>query len=125
MRHGTTTLFAALDVANGTVLAQCKPKHRHQEFLAFLRHSTSATLSSALHTNLHSWLNQIERWFALITTQAIRRESFDSVTDLKRKIDAFVKHYNQHPKPFMWTATAESILVKIKRLCKIVSRTKR
>jgi hypothetical protein len=61
-------------------------------------------------------LNPVERWFALITTQAIRRGSFDSVADLKRKIDEFVKHYHQHPKPFMWTATAESILAKIAQL---------
>ena len=71
-----------------------------------------------------SWLNQVERWFALITTQAIRRGSFDSVADLKRKIDEFVKHYNQHPKPFMWTATAESILAKIERLCKVINGTR-
>lgn len=148
VRHGTTTLFAALEVANGTVLTQCKPKHRHQEFLAFLRHieanvpepldvhlicdnygthrhaRVKAWLARRARFHLHftptysSWLNQVERWFALITTQAIRRGSFDSVADLKRKIDEFVKHYNQHPKPFMWTATAESILAKIERLCK-------
>ncbi len=70
-----------------------------------------------------SWLNQVERWFALITTQAIRRGSFNSVADLKRKIDEFVKQYNQHPKPFMWTATAESILAKIERLCKVINGT--
>ena len=154
VRHGTTTLFAALDVANGTVLTQCKPKHRHQEFLAFLRH-IEANVPEQLHVHLicdnygthkharvkawlarrprfhlhftptySSWLTQVERWFALITTQAIRRGSFDSVANLKRKIDEFVKHYNQHPKPFMWTATAESILAKIERLCKVVNGTR-
>jgi hypothetical protein len=71
-----------------------------------------------------SWLNQVERWFALITTQAIRRCSFGSVADLKRKIDEFVKHYNQHPKPFMWTATAESILAKFERICKVINETR-
>ena len=121
VRHGTTTLFAALDVANGTVLTQCKPKHRHQEFLAFLRHieasvpehlevhlicdnygthkhaRVKAWLARRPRFHLHftptysSWLNQVERWFALITTQAIRRGSFESVADLKRKIDEFVK----------------------------------
>jgi transposase len=127
VRHGTTTLFAALDIAGGTVLVQCKPKHRHQEFLAFLRHieanvpehldvhlicdnygthkhaRVKAWLTRRPRFHLHftptysSWLNQVERWFALITTQAIGRGSFDSVADLKRKIDEFVKHYNQHP----------------------------
>jgi putative transposase len=154
IRHGTTTLFAALDVANGTVLTQCKPQHRHQEFLSFLRHieahvpaqldvhlicdnygthkhaTVKAWLARRPRFHLHftptysSWLNQVERWFALITTQAIRRGSFDSVTDLKRKINDFVEHYNQHPKPFMWTATAESILEKIERLCKLINGTR-
>jgi putative transposase len=154
VRHGTTTLFAALDVANGAVLTQCKAKHRHQEFLAFLRHIEAsvpqdlnvhlicdnyathkharvrAWLARRPRFKLHftptysSWLNQVERWFALITNQAIRRGSFDSVADLKRKIDTFVSHYNQHPRPFMWTATADSILGKIERLCKFINGTR-
>lgn len=70
-----------------------------------------------------SWLNQVERWFGLITHQAVRRGSFDSVTDLKRKIDEFVDQYNRHPKPFIWTATAESILAKLERLCKVINGT--
>ena len=154
VRHGTTTLFAALDVANGAVLTQCKAKHRHQEFLAFLRH-IEANVPSGLDVHLicdnyathkhprvrawlarrprfhlhftptySSWLNQVERWFALITNQAIRRGSFDSVRDLKRKIELFVGHYNQHPRPFMWTATADSILGKIERLCKFINGTR-
>lgn len=153
IRHGTTTLFAALDVANGTVLTQCKPRHRHQEFLAFLRHieanvpegldvhlicdnygthkhaKVKAWLARRPRFHLHftptysSWLNQVERWFALISNQAIKRGSFGSVMDLKRKINEFVDHYNQHPKPFMWTATAESILSKLERLCKVINRT--
>jgi putative transposase len=153
IRHGTTTLFAALDVANGSVLTQCKPRHRHQEFLAFLRHietnvpdrldvhlicdnygthkhaKIKSWLARRPRFHLHftptysSWLNQVERWFALITNQAIRRGSFDSVTDLKRKIGDFVDHYNQHPRPFMWTATAESILAKLERLCKVINGT--
>ena len=154
IRHGTTTLFAALDIANGSVITQCKPRHRHQEFLAFLRHVESnvpehldvhlicdnygthkhvkvkAWLARRPRFHLHftptysSWLNQVERWFALITNQAIRRGSFDSVTDLKRKINTFVEQYNQHPKPFMWTATAESILAKLERLCKVINGTR-
>ena len=130
VRHGTTTLFAALDIANGTVLTQCKQRHRHQEFLAFLRHidqqvppdldihlvcdnyathrhaRTLAWLARHPRFHLHftptysSWLNQVERWFGLITQRAIRRGSFKSVIDLKRKITEFVSNYNQHPKPF-------------------------
>lgn len=153
VRHGTTTLFAALDVANGSVLTQCKPQHRHQEFLSFLRHieasvpkaldvhlicdnygthkhaKVKAWLARRPRFHLHftptysSWLNQVERWFALITNQAIRRGSFDSVVDLKRKIRAYVQHYNQHPRPFKWTATADSILAKIDRLCKVINGT--
>jgi putative transposase len=153
VRHGTTTLFAALDIANGSVLAQCKSRHRHQEFLAFLRHiqanvpasldvhlvcdnygthkyvRVKAWLARRPRLHLHftptysSWLNQVERWFALITNQAIRRGSFDSVTDLKRKINEFVEHYNHHPQPFMWTATAQSILAKLERLCKVINGT--
>ncbi len=153
IRHGTTTLFAALDVANGSILTQCKQRHRHQEFLSFLRHieanvpehldvhlicdnygthkhaKVRAWLARRPRFHLHftptysSWLNQVERWFALITHQAIRRGSFDSVTDLKRKITEFVDHYNQHPRPFMWTATAESILAKLERLCKVINGT--
>jgi putative transposase len=153
VRHGTTTLFAALDIANGSVLTQCKAQHRHQEFLSFLRHIEAnvpadldvhlicdnygthkharvrAWLAKRPRFHLHftptysSWLNQVERWFALITNQAIRRGSFDSVPDLKRKINEFVEHYNQHPKPFKWTATAEFILAKIERLCKVINGT--
>ena len=153
VRHGTTTLFAALDVANGSVLTQCKPRHRHQEFLSFLRH-IEANVPAHLDVHLicdnygthkharvktwlakrprfhvhftptySSWLNQVERWFALITNQAIRRGSFESVSDLKRKIETFVKHYNHHPRPFRWTATADSILAKLERLCKALNGT--
>jgi putative transposase len=70
------------------------------------------------------WLNQVERWFGLITQRTIRRGSFDSVRDLKRKIHDFVDHYNQHPRPFMWTATANSILAKLERLFKVINETR-
>lgn len=153
VRHGTTTLFAALDVANGQVFAQCKPRHRHQEFLSFLRHieanvpahldvhlvvdnygthkhaRVKVWLAKRPRFHLHftptysSWLNQVERWFGLITQRAIRRGSFDSVPDLKRKINEFIEHYNQHPKPFRWTATADSILAKLQRLGKVICGT--
>jgi transposase len=153
VRHGTTTLFAALDVANGQILAQCKPRHRHQEFLSFLRHieanvpenldvhlvvdnygthkhaRVKAWLAKRPRFHVHytptysSWLNQVERWSGLITQRAIRRGSFDSVPDLKRKINEYVEHYNQHPKPFQWTATADSILAKLERLGKVICGT--
>ena len=153
VRHGTTTLFAALDIANGSVLTQCKPQHRHQEFLSFLRHIEAnvppgldvhmicdnyathkhprvrSWLARRPRFHLHftptysSWLNQVERWFALITNQSIRRGSFQSVSDLKRQINTFVDNYNQHPKPFKWAATADSILAKLERICKVINGT--
>ena len=153
VRHGTTTLFAALDIATGAVITQCKARHRHQEFLAFLRHvdrnvpaefdihliidnyathkhaKVKAWLAQRPRYHVHytptyaSWLNQVERWFGLITQQAIRRGSFSSVKELVRKIDHFVEHYNAHSRPFVWTATAESILAKVQRLCAHISGT--
>lgn len=152
-RHGTTTLFAALNVLSGQVLAKCKSRHRHQEFLAFLReidkavpaeldihcivdnYSThkhpkvKAWLAARPRWHLHfiptysSWLNQVERFFGLITDKAIRRGSFGSVTQLIKRIDHFVSHYNQDCKPFTWTATADSILAKLSRLCVRISGT--
>jgi len=153
VRHGTTTLFAALDIATGAVFTECKPRHRHQEFLAFLRkldecipaqldvhlivdnygthkHSKVRTwLAQRPRYQIHytptysSWLNQVERWFALITQRAIRRGSFRSVKELVDKIDSFVQHYNRSHRPFVWTATADSILAKITRLCSRISGT--
>lgn len=153
VRHGTTTLFAALDVATGTVISQCRRRHRHQEFLAFLRHlDASVPRDLDIHliidnyaTHKHpkvrtwlalrpryqvhytptyaSWLNQVELWFRHISQQAIRRGSFQSVTDLVTKIDHFVQTYNKTARPFAWTATADSILAKIHRLCERISGT--
>jgi putative transposase len=152
-RHGTTTLFAALNVLNGAVLATCKPRHRHQEFLSFLReidaavpaelavhcivdnyatHShpkVKAWLASRPRWHMHfiptysSWLNQVERFFALITDKAIRRGSFTSVKQLVQRIDQFVTHHNTNSQPFRWTATADSILEKLHRLCSRISGT--
>jgi len=152
-RHGTTTLFAALNVLDGSVITQCKPRHRHQEFLAFLNHldrNVPASLTIHLiadnyathkhprvkawlarHPRYHihytptysSWLNQVERWFGLITQQAIRRGSFRSVRELVHKIDQYVAHHNRHKRPFAWTATADSILDKLRRLCKLINGT--
>jgi putative transposase len=152
-RHGTTTLFAALDVATGHVVAQCKPRHRHQEYLAFLRrvehnvpppldiHLVADNYATHKHPRVKrwlarhprwkvhytptyaSWLNQVEIWFNLITQRAIRRGTFRSVKDLTDKIDHFVQHYNPGAEPFVWTATADSILAKLERLCQLISGT--
>jgi putative transposase len=154
IRHGTLTLFAALDVASGRVLAKCKAHHRHQEYLGFLKeidanvpagfdvHLVVDNYSThkharvkrwlALHPRFHvhltptyaSWLNQVEIWFNVITQQAIRRGTFRSVRDLAVKIDHFVQHHNAQAQPFIWTATADSILAKIRRLCQYISETR-
>jgi putative transposase len=153
VRHGTTTLFAALDIASGEVISQCKKRHRHQEFLAFLRHidanvpddldihlvvdnyathkhaKVKAWLAKRPRYHIHytptyaSWLNQVERWFGIITQKAIRRGSFSSVKELVSKIGHFVDRHNENATPFMWTATAESILAKVGRICSLISGT--
>ena len=153
-RHGTTTLFAALDVATGDIIAQCKRRHRHQEFLQFLRHidqnvpanldvhlivDNYAThkhervrrwLAARPRYHMHytptysSWLNQVEIWFNIITQKAIRRGSFKSVPQLVKRIQLFVAKYNPEAQPFAWTATADSILQKIKRLNKVIRGTR-
>ncbi len=152
-RHGTTTLFAALDIHSGAILTQCKRRHRHQEFLAFLRHvETSVPAALEVHLvldnygthkhptvrawlarrpryHLHftptyaSWLNQVERWFGLITQRAIRRGSFRTVRELVHRIETFVTRYNRTAAPFAWTATAESILAKVARIAQAINGT--
>jgi putative transposase len=154
VRHGTTTLFAALDIASGHVLTACKKRHRHQEFLQFLRHIDAnvppdldihlvvdnyAThkhpkvrrwLAARPRYKMHytptysSWMNQVEIWFNIITQKAIRRGSFRSVKDLVANIERFVKNYNTKSKPFTWVATADSILQKVKRICKTIHGTR-
>jgi len=154
VRHGTTTLFAALNIATGQVLTVCKRRHRHQEYLGFLKrlddsipagmdvhlivdnyathkHPTvKRWLAARPRYHVHftptyaSWLNQVEIWFNLITQRAIRRGTFKSVKELISRIDQFVQQYNTHCRPFAWTATAESILEKIKRLCQYISETR-
>ena len=144
-RHGTTTLFAALDVATGRVLGKCFPRHRAAEFLHFLRAieaSVPSTLdvhvildnyathkTPAVHRwlvkrprfHLHftpthaSWLNQVERWFGLLTQRQLRRGAHTSVAALKRAIATFIAVHNVAPKPFTWTASADDILAKIAR----------
>jgi len=153
VRHGTTTLFAALDIATGKVLSQCKRRHRHQEFLQFLRqmdanvpedldiHLVIDNYATHKHAKLKrrlaarpryhvhftptyaSWLNQVEIWFNIITQRAIRRGAFCSVRQLVDKIQRFVQNYNANTRPFVWTATAASILEKIRRLCECVCGT--
>ena len=154
IRHGTTTLFAALDVATGQVLTQCKPRHRHQEFLSFLKHidanvprdldvhlvvdnysthkhvKVKRWLAARPRYHIHftptysSWINQVEIWFNIITQKAIRRGSFSSVRHLVDKIRYFTDAYNPEARPFLWTATADSILQKIQRLCTAISGTR-
>ena len=144
-RNGTTTLFAALDVLTGEVIGQCLPRHRHAEFLKFLRtidrevpkglqvHLILDNYSTHKHQNvknwlgkhprfqLHftptssSWLNLVERFFGKLTDKAIRRGIFNSVPDLIAAIEAYLKANNDNPTPFIWTATAESILDKVRR----------
>jgi transposase len=144
-RHGTTTLFAALDVATGKVIGQCMHRHRHQEFLRFLRTIDAQTPKSLdLHvvvdnyaTHKHakvktwltrhprfqfhftptsgSWINLVERFFGLITEDAIRRGVFHSVADLEAAIKDYLEHHNAEPRPFIWTAQAADILEKVAR----------
>jgi transposase len=144
-RHGTTTLFAALDVLTGKVIGKCFARHRHDEFLRFLRtidmsvprklqvHLIVDNYGTHTHPNvkawlakhprfhLHftptssSWLNLVERWFAELTGKMIRRGVFHSVGDLVEAIEEYLRVHNDDPKPFMWTATAESILEKVRR----------
>ena len=144
-RHGTTTLFAALQIVEGRVIGQCYPRHRHQEFLKFLqRLDAEFPNGKALHlildnygTHGHvrvqrwlarhprfvlhfiptssSWLNLIERWFAELSEKAVRRGVLHSVRDLQRAIAEFLAAWNAAPAPFVWTASIESILDKIAR----------
>ena len=151
-RNGTTTLFAALSMLDGSVVGQCLPRHRHQEFLKFLRtldrefpggqelHLIVDNYRTHKHANvdawlakhprfqLHftptssSWLNLVERWFRELTEKAIRRGVFHSVPDLISAIEAFLAAHNNDPKPFVWTASADAILAKVRR-CKAVLET--
>jgi transposase len=144
-RNGTTTLFAALDVATGRVIGQCMKRHRHQEWLKFLRmidRNTPLRLDVHLiadnyathkhpkvkawlkrHPRFHmhftptsaSWLNQVERFFGRITAERIRRGVFKSVTELETAIQEYLDHHNADPKPFIWTASATAILEKVAR----------
>ena len=144
-RHGTTTLFAALNVLDGTVIGECLPRHRQGEFLRFLRHLDRATPKHlalhlvldnysthktprveqwfAKHPRFHrhftptssSWLNLVERFFSTLTTQALRRGVFPSVAALVAAITAFLEAHNEDPKVFVWRKDADTILGKVAR----------
>jgi transposase len=144
-RNGTTTLFAALNVLDGKVIGECHGRHRHQEWLKFLRRldrefppdiqlhlvmdnygthkepHVKAWLKKHPRFVCHfvptssSWLNLVERWFRELSEKAIRRASFVSVPDLKEAIEEFMQSWNENPKPFIWTATVEDIIRKIDR----------
>ena len=144
-RHGTSTLFAALNVASGEVIGECKQQHRHQEFLSFLKTVEKQTpkeqelhlivdnygthkhenvrkwLSRNRRVTLHfiptssSWLNLVERFFGLLTQRQLKRGVFNSVKELEGAITEFIDHHNQSPKPFVWTKSVEEILEKVGR----------
>jgi len=146
-RHGITSLFAALDIATGRIIGKCYPRHRSSEFRRFLDQVEAATpsgldvhvvmdnyathktqairrwFSKRPHWHVHltptgaSWLNQIERFFALLTERQIRRGVYLSVTELETAINSFIDHHNRAPKPFVWTKNADDILAAIKRFC--------
>jgi transposase len=153
VRHGTTSLLAALNVATGQVFGKCQRRHRHQEFLKFLdeldaqlvrepgvavhlvldnygTHKTPAVKRwFQRHPDYHlhftptsgSWLNQVERFFAAITEDRIRRGAFRSVAELERAIREYLEEHNRNPKPFKWTANADLILGRVLRVCERTS----
>jgi transposase len=144
-RNGTTSLFVALNLLDGTVIGECMPRHRHQEFLRFLKRldrDTPPDLQLHLildnyqthkhpkvqswlerHPRFHlhfiptssSWLNLVERWLRELTGKAIRRGAFPSVSSLEAAIYDYIDHNNQEPKPLIWTATVDQILAKVSR----------
>jgi transposase len=151
VRHGTTSLFAALDVASGSVIAEHYNQHRHQEFLRFLRtidkavpakfdlhlicdnyatHKTPEVKKWLLrHPRFHmhftptssSWLNLVERWFAELTNRKLRRSAHRSVTELKRDVQAWINTWNEQPRPFVWTKTADEILETLAAYCQRIN----
>ncbi len=146
-RHGTTSLFAALDIATGAVIGKCYPRHRATEFRRFLdeiekavpntldvhlvmdNYATHKTpmirdwLAKRPRWHVHhtptgaSWINQVERFFALLSERQIKRGAHRSVAALQSAIAAFITDNNAHPKPFRWTRTADDILASIERFC--------
>jgi transposase len=152
-RNGTTTLFAALNVAEGHVLAACKRRHRHQEWIDFLKQIDEGTPPEvdlhlivdnyathkhpkvqqwlARHPRFHmhftptssSWLNLVERWFREITHQRLRRGTFTSVPQLKAAIYDYIDEHNEHAKAFTWTAKPDEILAKVRRAREVLDKT--
>jgi transposase len=144
-RHGTTTLFAALNVLDGQVIGQCQQRHPHVEWLKFLRqidrhtpkdltlHLVADNYSTHKHWAVRdwlarhprfvmhftptsaSWLNMVERFFRDISDKRIKRASFANVAELEQAIGQYVAHHNTNPKPFIWTASASDILAKVTR----------
>jgi len=149
LRHGTTTLFAALDVASGKVIGECFPKHRSAEFRRFLRRIDAEVPADldvhviadnyathnhptvkrwiARHKRFHlhftptysSWLNLVERWFALLTERQIKRGVHRSTRELEAAIRHYIEVHNEDPKPFVWTKTADQILASVSRFCQL------
>ena len=147
VRYGTTSLFAALDMASGFVIGKCDKRHRAKEFLSFLKeidgrmpegldihiimdnyatHKTKqvkAWPARRAHWHIHftptsaSWINQVERWFAELTRKQLQRSAHSSVKALETDIANFIKRHNDNPKPFKWTKSAEEILASVKRFC--------
>jgi transposase len=153
VRHGTTSLFAALDIASGFVIGKCYKRHRATEFLDFLKqidravpdgldvhivmdnyatHKTAkvrAWLARRPHYHVHftptsaSWINQIERWFAELTRKQLQRGVHRSTAQLEADIRTFIDRHNDNPKPFKWTKSADEILASVKRFCQKSDRT--
>src|SRR5438067_2184979 len=153
VRHGTTSLFAALDVASGFVIGKCYKRHRTAEFLNFLKeidahvpegldvhivmdnyatHKTpriKAWLARRPHYYIHftptsaSWINQVERWFAELTRKRLRRGVHTSVRQLESDIRSFIDRHNENPKPFKWAKSADQILASVKRFCHKTQQT--
>jgi putative transposase len=153
VRHGTTSLFAALDVATGFVIGKCYKRHRAQEFLDFLKqidsrmpeqldvhlimdnyatHKTTkvkAWLARRPHWHVHftptssSWINQVERWFAELTRKQLQRGVHRSTAELEKDIRTFIDCHNLNPKPYRWTKSADDILAAVKRFCQKTEQT--
>ena len=147
VRHGTTTLFAALDVATGAVIGKCFGRHRASEFLSFLKEVEAAVpdgldvhlvmdnyathktekvrkwLARRRHWHVHftptsaSWLNQVERWFAELTRKKLQRSAHRSVAELEADIMSFIDAHNENPKPYKWVKSADEILASVRRFC--------